>query len=564
MSAPATVRTVPSRISFAFAQDGSHAACLTGAADGRLEVESWRFTPYGAERRVLPTGQGESTWTQLLCRRDGRVVLTRPGAGFHRLVLVTPSGERPLATVPSPAVRLAATPGEEELALAFSRTPGEGTAIYRVLDTGLEKITELPGIVTGGHPLGPQLLGLTHHGDAPRPITLDLATGSCRPIPGTGPGQHLLAAGDRLLLAGLVDGRLRLGHALPGEAPVFPDTLEAIEGTVAPMAAAGQDVALRVDLGARSHLVVYTPGEERIRTVATPPGIIHTIAAWGPDGLRFPFSAPAQPGGVATVDPATGRWELAADGEDGEWADAEVHRFPGPDGPIEAVVYGDWRRADHLVVSLHGGPEAAAQLGFDPFLQRLAAAGVAVVAPNYRGSTGYGQAHQQALHGAWGGPDLADIRHLGRQLAAEGRTLMLHGTSYGAFLALLAAAADPWLWDRCAAVAPFLSGPSLHEEGSPAVRALIERLGGREAIDDELGPRDLVLLCHRIAARLLIVHGCLDEVIPVSQSQRLCDHLRRTGRDFTYVESPTGGHDPTHGPHGPELIDRLVGFLRTP
>ncbi|MEO3859141.1 prolyl oligopeptidase family serine peptidase [Acrocarpospora sp. B8E8] len=552
------------RISFAFAGDASHAACLTGGDDGRLNVESWRFTPSGAERRVLPTSQGESTWTQLLCRPDGGVVLTRPGPGFHRLVLATPSGERPLATIPSPAVRLVASPGEQELALAFARTGDGDTAIWRVLDGDLEKVAELPGVVTGGHRLGAHLLGLTHHhGDAPTPIELDLRSGSFQPIAGTSPGQHLLLSGRRLLLVGTVDGRLRLGHALPGEPPAFPGVLDTIEGLVAPMAVSIEDFALRVDRGTRSHLVVYTPGEERIRPVATPPGIIHNVSAWGPGGLRFPFSAPAQPGGIATVDPATGSWELAADGE-GDWADAEVHEFAGPAGPIEAVVYGDWRRARHLVISLHGGPEAAAQLNFDPFPQRLAAAGIAVVAPNYRGSTGYGQEHQQALQGAWGGPDLDDIRHLGRLLAAEGRTLMLHGTSYGAFLGLLAAAADPWLWSRCVAVAPFVSGPSLYQEGSPAVQALIERLGGREVIDDALGPRDLTLLAPRITARLMVVHGRNDEVIPVGQSRLLRDCLLRAGRELDYVEPPTGGHDPTYGEQGPELIDRLVRFLLAP
>jgi dipeptidyl aminopeptidase/acylaminoacyl peptidase len=141
---------------------------------------------------------------------------------------------------------------------------------------------------------------------------------------------------------------------------------------------------------------------------------------------------------------------------------------------------------------------------------------------------------------------------------------VLYGTSYGAYLGLLAAAADPGLWSRCAAVAPFVSGPSLHRDGSPAVRALIERLGGLADVDDELGPRDLALLSGRITARLLIVHGGGDEVIPVTQSRLLREHLRRAGREPEYAEPPAAGHDPLHGERAPELTDRLVRFLTAP
>jgi dipeptidyl aminopeptidase/acylaminoacyl peptidase len=308
--------------------------------------------------------------------------------------------------------------------------------------------------------------------------------------------------------------------------------------------------------------MVYEPFAERVRRVDTPAGVIHTVSGWGRAGLRFPFTAPAVPGGIATVDPDTGAWHLATDDDGpGAWTDAAVHEFAGPDGPIEAVVYGDWRTADRVLVSLHGGPEAATQLGFDPLMQDLVTAGIAVVAPNFRGSTGYGQAFQRALHGAWGGPDLADVRHIGRQLARPGRTLMLHGTSYGAFLAVLAASADPRLWARCVAVAPFVSGPHLYAEGSPAVRALLDRTGGLSTVDDELGPRDLVRLGGRIAARVLIIHGRDDDVIPVGQSRALRDGLLRAGRDVEYVETPTGGHDPLRGGQGPALTDRMLRFL---
>ena len=92
--------------------------------------------------------------------------------------------------------------------------------------------------------------------------------------------------------------------------------------------------------------------------------------------------------------------EESADGVG--WVDARVESLPGADGPIETVVYGpDWRSSSVVVVALHGGPDAHWTLAFDSLFQLLAGAGLTVVAPNQRGSTGYGRAYQDAIAGAW-------------------------------------------------------------------------------------------------------------------------------------------------------------------
>jgi pimeloyl-ACP methyl ester carboxylesterase len=101
--------------------------------------------------------------------------------------------------------------------------------------------------------------------------------------------------------------------------------------------------------------------------------------------------------------------------------------------------------------------------------------------------------------------------------------------------------------------------------GSPAVRALIDRLGGRAAIEDDLGPRDLARLCGRITARLMIIHAGDDEVIPVGQSRQLRQSLLRAGRwedpDFVYLEPASGGHGSLMDSN--QLMHRLLRFLHT-
>ncbi|MET8699034.1 alpha/beta fold hydrolase [Kitasatospora sp. NPDC004723] len=421
-----------------------------------------------------------------------------------------------------------------------------------------------------------------------------------------------------------------------GEPLRFPEALHVAGMFLRPVAlrpdADGPRVAVQVDHGAGCSLALWRPAAGRLDPLPVPPGRLGAVGSWSAGGLRVPYSAPDHPAALATLDvdallahdPATtaagpvpvplplqlaplgsglpgpwrdtvppwrpgtvGRantsvpptgWRLdgsAEPGDGGRWRSAQSIELAGPAGPLEAVVYGGdaWLSSPHLVLALHGGPADAWRLEFDPALQRMAAEGLAVLAPNQRGSTGYGLAHAMAIRGTWGGPDLDDVLHLLEAVAGQRAALgleppALFGVSYGAFLALLTAAHAPaGQVTRCAVVAPFLSGSRLLAEASSSVRALTTRLGGGEPITDARGPRDVLQLAHRIGAPLLIVHGDRDEVVPVSQSRSLRDELLRIGRtegtDFRYVEAAGAGHEVLAEEGGAVLHELLAAFLRT-
>ncbi|MFD7982228.1 alpha/beta fold hydrolase [Kitasatospora indigofera] len=391
-------------------------------------------------------------------------------------------------------------------------------------------------------------------------------------------------------------------------------------------------VALQIDHGASSALALWRPAGHRLDPLPVPPGRLGAVAHWSAGGLRMPYSSPDQPAALATLDvdellgagpagaagavplplqlaplsgslpqpwreaapappsgggPRTARsappgWRLdgsARPAGGSRWHSAQSLELAGPAGPLEAVVYGGdaWLSSPQLVLALHGGPADAWLLEFDPTLQRMAAEGLAVVAPNQRGSTGYGTGHAMAVHGAWGGPDLEDVLGLLEGIAGQRSALgleppALFGVSYGAFLALLTAAhAPPEQVARCAVVAPFLSGARLLAEASAPVRALTTRLGGHEPVTDGRGPRDVLQLAHRIGVPLLILHGDRDEVVPVGQSRSLRHELIRLGRvegaglraDFRYVEAAGAGHELLAEEGAAVLQELLAGFLRT-
>ncbi|MEV4379722.1 prolyl oligopeptidase family serine peptidase [Streptosporangium sp. NPDC049644] len=577
------------RINFRFSGKGRYAACLTIRGRRPPAPELWDLTGMRPRHRVLHPWDGESVWSTGVPTDDGNLLLAHVTAkGDHRILLVVPAADGTVASIHELAafqgggVRL--VPGETAgtAAVAFHTTSADRTMVWRLSGRPElpEHVADIPGLFRGGVWLDESgnLLALAmSYGPGACTVMLDLSDGTVTPLPGLTREEHLLLAAPRagvLLTAQKQAGAYRLGiRRWDDDAlTVFPDRLNAIEETVTPLALdpAGTHLALSVAHGVRSTVLLYDLAEGGTQELAPAAGTLLPVGRWSESGLHLVHSAPDLPPQVVTV-PAPLATPVLADHDRTVWTPTRTRRFDGPGGPVEAVVYGDPTRAGRVLLALHGGPEAAWQLTYDPLFQRLTAEGIAVVAPNQRGSTGYGAAHRDAIRGAWGGPDLADILHLGRILAAErgpgDSRLMLYGASYGAYLALLAAAAEPDLWSRAAVVAPFLSGRELYADGPTSVRNMLDRLGGcEEIVDDELGPRDLLRLAEHIRRPLLLIHGEQDSIIPVAHSRRLRDHLATVGHPdaaLTYLEIPDAGHDPLAGRDGHVVLERLVTFLRT-
>ncbi|MEV0968359.1 alpha/beta hydrolase family protein [Microtetraspora glauca] len=576
------------RINFRFSGKGRYAACLTAGDRRPLAPELWDLTGARPVSHVLCPWDGDGPWSTAVPSDDGNILLSRAeSGGIHRLLLVVPGAVgsaaqvHELAALRGGGLRLVAGETSGTAALAFHTTPAGGTAVWRLSGVAEppERVADVPFPLAGGVRIDERghLLALAApYGQGTRTVVLDLSRGTVSPLSGLPEEEHLLLAAPRggiLLTARESGGVCQLGiRRRDDDGPTaFPEGLNMIEEAVTPLALdpAGRHLALSVTRGVRSVVLLYDLAEDGVQEIGPAAGIVVPAARWSEDGLRLVHSAPDRPPRVVTV-PAPLRGHFVADDAPSPWTPAGARLFDGPDGPIEAVVYGEPAHAARVVLALHGGPQAAWQLTYEPLFQRLAAEDVAVVAPNQRGSTGYGAAHRDAIIGAWGGPDLADILRLGRILTAlrgPGHSRpMLYGASYGAYLSLLAAAAEPNLWDRAAAVAPFLSGRELYEDGPAPVRAMLDRLQGREEITgDDLGPRDLLRLAGRIRMPLLLIHGDQDSIIPVDHSRRLCDRLTAAGHpriDLTYVEVPGAGHDPLTGQEGHLVLERLIAFLR--
>jgi pimeloyl-ACP methyl ester carboxylesterase len=574
MSTARVAHTV-SRGGARFSPNGLRAGCLAADDDGVQHLEGWELTAGGPVLRLRTEVACEASVAQVVALDDGRLLLSWHTPDQQLFTLFDTAGHgRALGTSTVP-LRLVPAPARSGwLAAAVSVDDGGGSTLHRLNGTGdwLTTVARFPGRLGSAVVAGEQLVVTAVLDGLATPVAVDPDTGATTRLldAGQAPAVHALAAGGGQILVAAETGdtrRLGLVAAAPGSSLHLLDVPGDLGGAVTPVAVdpAGAVLAIVVTAGARSKLALFDTTAGSAVFADVPAGQLVPVAAWPPQGLWLPCSAPTLPTDFGWLPAGQTRLRVRADTVPGLHA-AQTVTLPGPAGPIEAVVYGDWRTSDRVVVALHGGPQSRWSLDYDPLLQTFAAAGLAVVAPNQRGSTGYGPAHAHAIHGAWGGPDLADVTALNEHLTAGrapgAQRPALYGSSYGAFLALLAAAAEPDAWSACVAVAPFRSAASLYAQAGDPVRHLIDRMRAHTPLTDELGPRDLDRLAGRIRCPVLIVHGRRDETIPVDQSRHLVRHLIEHGHPaVTYREPDDRGHLAISGTAGDRVAEQVTDFL---
>ena len=294
--------------------------------------------------------------------------------------------------------------------------------------------------------------------------------------------------------------------------------------------------------------------------VADMPGV-HKFAQVGPDRetLAYVFTEARRPHDVwirlgRSVAPHAITSSLSPR-VDPETLVQPVHvRYPSADGrEIPALLYVPHAEAlrgegaPPAVVHIHGGPTSQHWSWWDPISQWLAHRGYVVLAPNIRGSTGYGREFQEANRGDWGGKDLADVvagvRWLGREGIADPKRVGAYGGSYGGFMTMYALAREPGVWAAGVSNVGVVSWKTLHETTRGDLKAMLERELGDPATKAELY-RDRSPLTHArsITAPLLILQGANDPRVPQNEAEQLVALLREGRATFDYHVYPDEGH----------------------
>ncbi|QQQ17496.1 S9 family peptidase [Brevundimonas vitis] len=223
-----------------------------------------------------------------------------------------------------------------------------------------------------------------------------------------------------------------------------------------------------------------------------------------------------------------------------------------------------------FVVMPHGGPHARDNAEFDFLAQFIASLGYGVLQPNFRGSTGYGEAFRQAGEQEWGGAILDDVEDGTRWLIAEGLAdpsrMCIVGWSFGGYLSMMAAVEHGDLFRCASAVAPVTDLPHLIEEESKLYGGgtIIRRMIGRMSTDAaRLEAESPARRAREVSMPVLIAHGTVDDVVPIIQSEKMVDALKAAGKDVEFLTLDWGDHSLSRTSGRLVYLQRLEVFLNT-
>ncbi|HEV2880953.1 MAG TPA: S9 family peptidase [Pyrinomonadaceae bacterium] len=247
----------------------------------------------------------------------------------------------------------------------------------------------------------------------------------------------------------------------------------------------------------------------------------------------------------------------------------EVVRWKAPDGlEIEGLLvkplgYEQGKRYP-LILQIHGGPYGQFAYGLNTRAQIFAANGYAVLLPNPRGSTGYGQKFTTANVGDWGGKDYQDLMtgvdELVKSGLADPERLGVMGGSYGGFMTF-------WVitqTDRFKAAighAGISDWYSFH--GQSDIPGLMEYgFGGTPWTAREVYEKwSPVRYADRVKTPLMITHGEQDRRVPIAQAEQYYRALRKRGVETVFVRYPREGHGITEPNHQIDLVRRQLEWF---
>ncbi|MBW6532281.1 alpha/beta fold hydrolase [Sphingomonas sp. RRHST34] len=243
-------------------------------------------------------------------------------------------------------------------------------------------------------------------------------------------------------------------------------------------------------------------------------------------------------------------------------------KFPAADGTMVpgylTLPPGGATKGLPAIVMPHGGPAYRDEWGFDWLVQFFAASGYAVLQPQFRGSTGYGDAWF-ANNGfrSW---ELAigDVSDAGRWLVKQGiadpARLGILGWSYGGYAALQSNVVDPDLFKAVVAIAPVTDlGRTKQESEGFSNHAMVERQIGS---GENIGKGSPARHADRFKAPVLLFHGDRDLNVGVGQSKLMDKRLRGAGKASTLVVYEGLDHQLDDDRARAEMLRKSDGFLR--
>lgn len=245
----------------------------------------------------------------------------------------------------------------------------------------------------------------------------------------------------------------------------------------------------------------------------------------------------------------------------------ELQKIASFDGePITYFLYRPPVDNPPVVVVVHGGPEARFAPRYDPFIIRLVAEGIAVAAPNVRGSAGWGRRFVSLDDRRLRLNSVRDLSAVHASLAERGvdaTRVAVIGGSYGGYMTLAALAFYPELWAAGIATVGISSLVTFLENTSPYRRRIREvEYGFLETDRDFLIEASPMTHVDQIRAPLMLIHGANDPRVPVGEARQLHASLLSRGIASELLIYDDEGHGLAKRANRLDASPRMLAFLR--
>jgi dipeptidyl aminopeptidase/acylaminoacyl peptidase len=229
----------------------------------------------------------------------------------------------------------------------------------------------------------------------------------------------------------------------------------------------------------------------------------------------------------------------------------ELVHYPSFDGTkIPAFLYlpTNYEKGKKVpfIVQYHGGPEGQYRPSFNRSFQYFLSRGFGVIAPNVRGSSGYGKAYIEADNyknrtvsvqdGIWAAKYVIDRGY------TDVKKVAAWGGSYGGFMTMAVITEAPELFGAACNVVGIVNFETFLEQTKSYRRHLREAEYGPLTDREFLKSISPIYKVDRIEAPLMIAHGLNDPRVPVGEAMQVAVALKQRGREVEELYFPDEGH----------------------
>ncbi len=220
------------------------------------------------------------------------------------------------------------------------------------------------------------------------------------------------------------------------------------------------------------------------------------------------------------------------------------------------------------LIWIHGGPTGQHLNLWNVFIQLFLLKGIAVLAPNIRGSSGYGRDFENMVYHDWGGGDLEDIAHavkyLRRETEADPDKIIVGGGSYGGYLTMMAVSKYPDLWAAGINIMGPVNLETLYNESASWMKPILREKYGFLPPDEDpeyYRDRSPIHFAEEVKCPLLLMYGKNDPRVPVNEMEQLKEKLRSGSKIFEEELFEDEGHSMSRLETRIKVFKRMLKFI---